>query len=136
MNSFTNIAVNFCNLDPCQREAVVTCIVNRSLQPEGLCDRIAYIFYLIVENGKMYLGCSDWDKAVDALEEKTFKIIPLLLIYILPESSIRATSELGIKGLIRLNKYPTPYIPDFVSSRISIDDLPAIGGKAIEFVLS
>ena len=140
MNSVTDLTVKICNLDSRQQKALSNCIINYSYQPNSLCERIQQFIYLFVEHGKMYIGCSDWDKAVNALEQKSFQIIPVPFIYFLPESSIRSTSELGVNALIKLNHYQTPPIPefitDYIASRFTIDDAPEMIEKILIFSLS
>ncbi len=80
MNSVTDLTVRICNLDELQEKSVRNCVINHSMQPSGIFERIGVIFYLIVEKGKMYFQCSDWDKAVRALEQKSFQVIPQTLI--------------------------------------------------------
>ncbi len=81
MNCAADISVGFLNLDPAQRETLTHCIINYSQNSQGIRARVIYLFYMVLENGKMLFGCSTRENAVKALEAKSYKVIPVEVLY-------------------------------------------------------
>jgi len=132
LSSLSNLTLTFINLSDDKHGQVAKCIVNYTYDPEGLADQISYVIYIAIEEIKHFFDKSDWDKAVKALNHKSTRILPAIVIQLLPESAVKKTSEFGLKTLIQVNHCKSVYVPQaliyFVEKNCTIDTVvTAIG---------
>ncbi len=125
LSGIANISLSFINLDVDSQEQVAKCLVNYTVDPDGICEHISHVIYVLMEEIKHLFDASDWDKAVRALEQKQTKLIPSLVVHMLPEKSLRKTSEYGVKILVdanRMRRVPVPRsLIQFIEKNLTVD---------------
>ena len=132
LSGVTDLTLSFINLESDEYNDVAKCIVNYTQQRNGLTEKVSYVVYIVIEDIKHLFEKSDWDKAVKALEQKTTRAVPTVLIRLLPDSTVKKTSEFGLQQLIKVNRWDKVPVPqsviNYVEENCTVDQvITAIG---------
>jgi len=127
LSGVTDLTLSFINLESDEYNDVAKCIVNYTQQRNGLTEKVSYVVYIVIEDIKHLFEKSDWDKAVKALEQKTTRAVPTVLIRLLPDSTVKKTSEFGLQQLIKVNRWDKVPVPqsviNYVEENCTVDQV-------------